>query len=437
MFNEINAINAMMELPVIAVMVAVLSACLLKRRRELHENVLLGIISSDIALLVCDFFLWLSLGDPNELLRSKALWGTEYLLAYILILLFHYFLLAQIAQKTKVSKFLYFIAIPLAVIVSVLYFSSYLNGYFFTFNAEGDFGYGELAWVCQLIRLSLLFLDIVITLVFCRELGYKNTALLLVFETVPMLTLALDFFYGSGFIYIVVSILILIDYIAVSVEQNIVVAKQKQQMAEQEKRLTEEQTKIMISQIQPHFLYNVISSIMSFCKEEPQKAVDALADFSEYLRTNMRSLSLDKPVLFEKELEHVETYIRLEKFRFSNRLQMKYDLGTKDFFLPALTLQPLIENAVKHGIGQRPEGGTILLKTELSGDGIIITVSDDGVGFNTEELPENGVYENAEHIGIANVRSRVASMCGGTLKVESIPGTGTVATVFLPLDKQY
>ncbi len=433
MINLLNQFNAAMELSVIVMMMALFLACILKKEKKVHQNLLVGIIGLDIMALACDFGLWMSLGNSEMIKNIKILWALNYLFAYILIILFHYYLLTLISEKVKVPKTLYYIAIPLALIVTAIYFSSFYNGIFFVISNSGEYIHGEFNWANQLIRISLLLVDVVITIIYSKSLGIKQTLLLLLYETVPIASFFFENKYRLGIIYIAVSVLILIEYISVSVEQDVLLAKQKQRMAEQEKKLTVEKTKIMISQIQPHFLYNVISSIMSFCREDPEKAVDALADFSDYLRTNMHSLSLETPVSFKKELEHVKRYVKLEKFRFADRLNIEYDIGTTDFFLPSLTLQPLVENAVKHGIGQRPDGGKIVLKTSLENDGVKITVSDDGVGFDTNDFE---LQNTAEHIGIANVRSRLMAMCSGTLTVQSIPDSGTLVTVFLPFENQ-
>ncbi len=428
-FETQNIINAAMDLPVIIMMLALFSAGCLVAGKKKHQKLLIGIMAVDIFALASDLTLWLLLGDSENIRAIKIMWTASYILSYILIILFHYYLLAHISDRINLPKWLYFVVIPLALLFSALYLSSFKTGLFFTISETGEFIGGELSNVGRLIRLSVILLDIVITLIYSVMLGVGGTFRFLFYESVPIAAQFIDSKYRLGLVYIFVSVLILIDYISFSVRRDMLYAKQKETMALQEEKLTEQKTKIMISQIQPHFLYNVISSIMSLCKEDSDKAVDALADFAGYLRTNMRSLSLDKPVLFEKELEHIKTYIKLEKIRFLDRLEVEYDIKVSDFYLPSLSLQPIVENAVKHGIGQRPEGGKIVISTELCDKGVLVTVKDNGVGFDTSK-PHG--EDGTDHVGLENARERISSMCKGILDIQSTKGEGTTVTILLP-----
>ena len=107
---------------------------------------------------------------------------------------------------------------------------------------------------------------------------------------------------------------------------------------------------------------------------------------------------------------------------------MQFAVETADFRLPTLTLQPLVENAVRHGVRQREEGGTVWVSTREYPDRIEVEIRDDGPGFDPGRTPETG----RSHVGIRNVRERLERMCGGALRVESAPGQGTVATMILP-----
>ncbi|MGN1373218.1 MAG: sensor histidine kinase [Candidatus Coproplasma sp.] len=198
-------------------------------------------------------------------------------------------------------------------------------------------------------------------------------------------------------------------------------------LAEQEKELYQSRVNTMMSQIKPHFLYNSLSSISELCLIDPARARDALMDFSAYLRGNMDFIDTEECVHFSNELKHVETYLNLEKMRFGDRLNVVYDIAEQNFFLPPLTIQPLVENAVKHGISAKPEGGTVTLSTRREGDKIIITVSDDGVGFDGQAEEKD---DGKSHIGIRNIRTRLEMMMPqATLSLKSERDKGTVVTV--------
>ena len=197
----------------------------------------------------------------------------------------------------------------------------------------------------------------------------------------------------------------------------------------QEKELAEQRIDMMLSQIQPHFLYNTLTTIRQLCDVDPQKAKAAIRDFSLFLRGNMDSLNSKAPIPFEQELSHVEHYLALEQQRFQERLHVVYEIAARDFSIPPLTMQPIVENAVHHGVLKREEGGTVTVKTEETSDAYLVTVSDDGVGFRPDMRPPD---DGRTHIGIENVRGRLSALCGGTLTLHSEAGVGTTALLAIP-----
>ncbi|MBQ2581184.1 MAG: histidine kinase, partial [Ruminococcus sp.] len=126
-----------------------------------------------------------------------------------------------------------------------------------------------------------------------------------------------------------------------------------------EKELYEAKVAVMTSQIQPHFMYNALTSIAMMCQIDPETAQEATVTFAKYLRGNMDSLKQTKPVPFTIELEHLKKYLYIEKLRFGKKLNVEYDIQTTDFCIPMLSVQPLVENAVKHGVGMKKKGGTV------------------------------------------------------------------------------
>jgi len=202
----------------------------------------------------------------------------------------------------------------------------------------------------------------------------------------------------------------------------------KEQIAELKNELFQSQISIMLSQIQPHFIFNSLTAIKGLCLTNPEMASEAVDEFSSYLRGNLDSLLINKPVQFERELRHVQTYLSLEKKRFGDKLCIICDIKADCFLIPALTLQPIVENAVRHGIIKREEGGTITIRTDETETEAIITVIDDGVGFDANSQKNN----ERIYVGIENVRSRLFAMCGGTLNIHSELDTGTTAVISIP-----
>lgn len=195
-----------------------------------------------------------------------------------------------------------------------------------------------------------------------------------------------------------------------------------------ELKLQESQISIMLSQIQPHFLYNTLNSIYQLCETNPMRARSMVNFFAEYLRNNLSSLEEPGLISFKTELEHINTYLEIEKIRFEDTLEIEYDIKCEDFSLPVLTVQPIVENAVKHGTSKKRGGGKVVISTEEEAEYYIVKVSDTGVGFDPTIHKDDG----KRHVGIENVRQRLSNMCKGTLTVESEIGSGTVATIRIP-----
>ena len=201
--------------------------------------------------------------------------------------------------------------------------------------------------------------------------------------------------------------------------------------AKLEKELEDSRIAIMLSQIKPHFLYNVLNTIYHLYRKEPDTAQDAVSSFAEYLRCNMLSIEKSEPIPFSEEYQHIQTYLSLEQIRFRDKLNVVYDVKVTNFKLPPLTIEPLVENAVKHGVTKKRGGGVVTISTRRTADGIQITVTDTGVGFDVEHYMGDG----KEHIGIRNVRDRLRNMVGGSLAITSTED-GTVAVVTIPVKEK-
>ena len=192
----------------------------------------------------------------------------------------------------------------------------------------------------------------------------------------------------------------------------------------------EQRIQIMMTQIQPHFLYNTIATIRALCRRDAEKAGEVAEQFGDYLRQNLDSLNIVGLIPFQKELEHTKIYAEIEMVRFEN-IRVEYDIQDDRFSLPPLTLQPLVENAIRHGVRIREEG-IVRVSTRNTEAGHEIVVWDNGAGFDVSKIDA----AEGTHIGIRNVRERIERMCGGTLKVESAIGEGTAVTMTIPIQEK-
>lgn len=197
---------------------------------------------------------------------------------------------------------------------------------------------------------------------------------------------------------------------------------------EKEIKLREQRMSLMLSQIQPHFLYNTLNTITALCRANPKLAEETTIKFSGYLRENMYSMGENDTQLFSKELEHTNIYLDIEKLRFGDRVNVEYDIKSDDFNMPTLTLQPIVENAVKHGICKKLEGGTIKISTEKKGKDHIITIADNGIGFDIERVLNDGKV----HVGIHNVKERLKNIVNAEFEITSFIGIGTIVKIIIP-----
>lgn len=289
------------------------------------------------------------------------------------------------------------------------------------------------------IQLLMAVILVILVFLLAREARTDRNALRHLLSWTPMaLTLFLDIlnqFISFGkinfFIYgFSVTLALQIVQLVFDLQRQYKAALHYEQVR---RELYEAKVSIMTSQIRPHFMYNALTSIAMMCTIDPPTAQEATVTFAKYLRENMDSLKQNKPVPFNQELDHLKKYLYIEKLRFQDKLNVEYDITVTDFVLPLLSVQPLVENAVKHGVGMKKKGGTVKISTRETDSAYEVIVSDDGVGFDTTAPKAD---DGRSHVGMENTRTRLKEMCGGYVKIESTVGEGTVATIILSKDKQ-
>ena len=234
--------------------------------------------------------------------------------------------------------------------------------------------------------------------------------------------------YYSGIWFKVAYVIMLVVFLLRGAKQVVLDHQASVKNKKLKKELEQSRIAVMLSQIQPHFLYNSLTSVMDLCDRDPKQAKAAIADFADYLRGNLSSLKTENLIPFTTELEHIEKYLRLEKLRFQDELEIVYDIQVQDFMLPALSVQPLIENAVKHGVGQKSGGGTVTIHTYETKKDYVICIEDDGVGFVEGEYAD----DESTHMGIENIKKRLDMMMSARLVIESQKGVGTKASILIP-----
>jgi len=201
--------------------------------------------------------------------------------------------------------------------------------------------------------------------------------------------------------------------------------RNQQEIIRQQQEIAHERASIMVLRMRPHFIYNTLMCIYSLCNQDPQEARQVTKDFTEYLRKNFNAISSDTTIPFTAELEHTRAYLAVEQAQHKNMLLVEYDTPFTRFRLPPLTLQPLVENAVKHGMDPYAGPLHIFVRTRHTDTGTEITVEDDGTGFDPDD-------RSTPHTTLENIRQRLEMMCGGSLAIRSRDGGGTSVTITIP-----
>ena len=338
----------------------------------------------------------------------------------IAIIAFMGYLCENLYGKSRATVFVLWIFRVLCA-ASILYvIGNAFGGYAYYVNDLGHYVASEdLQMVVLYFAFPILaFAMLILMALFANRSPISNRIAFVVYTIFPIAGIILDqLFHETSLTYVSMSISVLAMYTDIFIRKQ--AAYDRQDKA------------LMLSQINPHFTYNTLTAIASMCDSSPRQAKNLTIDFARYLRHNLDTLTCDGTIPFTKELEHVECYLKIEKARFRERLNIIYSIQCTDFNIPPLTVQPLVENAVKHGITKKTTGGTVKISALLVDRYYVVEIIDDGVGFDVE-----AVSSKADgHVGLANVESRIKRMCRGSIGIKSTPGVGTRVTVMIPVRK--
>lgn len=319
----------------------------------------------------------------------------------------------------KVADIICLIALGGNIILDVL---NAKLGIFFTVSEAGVYIGSQLAFMGDFAIFTIFIVAAVAVLAKSR-LSVREKLVFMSFESFPIVS----YIWGSAtlqytWVYPAYFLSVMLIYIRIFSERG-------KKIAQQQVELTKQSTALMISQIQPHFLYNVLTTISNLCVTDPEEAEETTVLFSQYLRTNLDSLRNQEPVPFATELGHIRTYVELEKKRFGDILSVEYDINEQNFKVPSLGLQPIVENSIKHGIRGKNAPGHIKIGTYKVSEGYQIIIEDDGIGFDMN-MPVKD--DGRSHVGMINVKERLRQMCDASVTVESSPGNGCKTEIIIP-----
>ena len=410
-------INIALDAFALVVIVIIFASCLKEfSRRNPRARYFMFLLSAIGGALIFDIIGWCAEGHVELSYLTIASNTLASCAGQFAIICFMGYLKENLHENSKaaaVTLKLFFVLCVLSVGFSV---GNAFFGYAFSVSELGHWEHSNnvAMGIVYLLYPILSIFSIILMAVFAKSSTKVNRLAFIVYTLFPIVGVILDYtIHGLSLTYVGLTISALVIY------TNIYLRKQK--IIESQKNA------LMLSQINPHFVYNTLSTIASMCDISPSQAKHLTIDFSRYLRQNLSSLSSEDLIPFEQELSHIECYLKIEKARFGDRLNTIYSVQCKDFSVPPLSLQPLVENAVKHGITKQSRGGTVKISTYQKDEDYVIEIIDDGVGFNTESANMD--------IGIKNAKSRIAALCKGDLTIKSTEGIGTRVTVEIPKKK--
>lgn len=334
----------------------------------------------------------------------------------------------------KITAVLQLLHIPLLILLVLTPFT----GAIYYFNAQNQYIRGKLFLLWHGATI-LVFIFILAVLVMYRNKMQRFLRQIIVTTTViPICGFILNTNYtGISFNNICVSLAALIVFMYYEKHRTDVSVQRAHELDQvrteldqvrtefAEKQLALEQSKneVLVAQIQPHFINNALMAIRSRCREYPD-LYRCITNFSKYLRSHFDAISDTKMITFEQEMENVEAYLDLERDNYGARLQVEYDIECDQFLIPALSVQPLVENAVRHGIGTYEEGGVVHINARRQDEKICIEIIDDGSGQSNITQQQ----KKRKGIGIENVRARLRAYCKAKLEIISSEH-GTIARI--------
>ena len=423
-FNEMIELNIGLLVFAILVTFFILLGCVGYKSRNLsYMRNFVWIVCMNLVMLIGECGLWImKLGFKNVWLTK--LFGFFSYGGGTIMALFYLFCILSFVEERGAPDVSYRSAYLMRIVCGcylVLVFLSMFNGMLFQVDAHGNLTDGSYYWIAWLIDPMILLIEILVVVHYRKNLSRLGTIVMLNFGLVSLLTTGLQSIWYPVPELLACTLALLLMFMLFYWEMA-------KNLVENERELMQSQMSLAISQIQPHFLYNTLSTIAELCRKDSAMAEEVTNRFSLYLRGNLEHMGDSFPVEFSKELKHVQTYLWIKKIRFQEELQVVYDIQTEDFIIPALTVQPLVENAVKHGMMGSENVCTITIRTKCVERGYQVIIEDDGCGFDPEQVKNDG----RKHIGIESVRSRLKFMVGGTLTVKSAIGKGTTVIIEIP-----
>lgn len=370
-----------------------------------------------ILSVVC-FFALLFWYDPSKAAESKIAYLLEDLFLVTPIFMPTLFLLHYSGEKIKSSVLfrlvaallgVYFVLVAVSQFTDVFYYVTPDNQFFR--SPFWAFFVTPLA-VCMILNTTGLFYRV-------NKLPKKYFISLLIYLLYMTTIILIHMFYEIELTVVFgMSLFALVSFVLILLDNM-------NQYMRQQREIANHRASVMVLQMRPHFIYNTMMTVYYLCKQDSDKAQQVTLDFTTYLRNNFAAIASEDTIPFADELKHTQAYLAVEQAQHEGRLFVNFDTPHTHFHVPPLTLQPLVENAVKHGMNPSGEPLHIYVKTLRTNSGSEIIVENNGPGF----VPAN---DNEPHIALNNIRQRLEMMCKGKMEITPREGGGTSVKVTIP-----
>lgn len=409
----------------VAVVLLVCAASILMRYHvaSIYDRKLLRVLFATIAMLVSNAISWLLLPTPGNIWPLRFLTFLDYSFSVTGSIFFLEYVFCYTQKDRNVPKKIRRIMWAIGIAGIMFWLALLPTRLVYDISVSGEYP-GPLYFITMLPNVLSTVINAITVIKNRENLGRAMLVSFLAYALYPLIIFIPLAFGRASLSEIGGALCVFLTYCIVHVGQA-------ERNAEREIELLQVRSRLLFNQLQPKLIFKALDSVYCLCDEDPQLAQSAVSDFADYLRINIDTMRRSEPVPFEMERMHTEKYINLEKLRYEERLQVVWDMqDDKSFRIPMLTLQPLVQNAIEHGINMRREGGTITISSRELPKHHEITVSDDGVGFDTRAAVSDSELQNP--LGLRGIRSRLAALCNGQLRIRSKPDEGTVVTILIP-----
>ena len=359
--------------------------------------------------------------DPSKAKTERIIYLLEGLFLTTPIYAPTLFLLHYSGDKIK-NSVLFWLVTTLLSLYFIMLAASLFTDVFYYVTPDNQFIRGPFwaLWmtplaVCMILNTTGLFYRV-------KKLPRKYfIALLIYLLYMTAMILTHLFYYVEAPIVIGMALFALISFV-------LILSDNMDNHIRKEYQIAHQRAGLMVLQMRPHFIFNTMMGIYYLCDQDPQKAKKVTLDFTSYLRKNFAAIASEEPVPFSDELEHTRAYLAVEQAQFEDTLFVDFDTPYRSFRVPPLTLQPIVENAVKHGMKSSNDPIHITIVTRHTNNAVEIIVEDDGVGFD----PVGNADDNDPHIALNNIKERLRMTCDGKMTIAPRDGGDTSVKITIP-----